>query len=141
LLQVFVYGTLKPGERFHNHYCAQALVNSRPAWVQGLLYHLPAENYPALTQGVGWVKGYLLTFAEPAILRLLDGLEDYQPERLAQDNEYQREVKDIFDEPFEQVSTSRLLAQAWVYWMEKTAIERRRGIYLPTGDWSESLFQ
>jgi gamma-glutamylcyclotransferase (GGCT)/AIG2-like uncharacterized protein YtfP len=143
LLYVFVYGTLKPGERFHHHYCASALVEAIPAWVQGLLYHLPAEKYPALTPGIGWVQGYRLKFAEPAILSTLDQLEAYQADRLAAENEYQRTLWDMFREPITPMtmsSASNSLGQAWVYWMEKTLIHQRQGVYLPDGYWSESRF-
>jgi gamma-glutamylcyclotransferase (GGCT)/AIG2-like uncharacterized protein YtfP len=46
LLRVFVYGTLKRGERNHAAYCRGA-VSAQPALVIGRLYHLP-QGYPML---------------------------------------------------------------------------------------------
>lgn len=45
-MQLFVYGTLKRGERSHERFCSQASC-IEPAWTWGRLYALP-QGYPML---------------------------------------------------------------------------------------------
>ena len=87
-MEVFVYGTLKPRESNYSAYCAGKVINSKTAYTRGHLYHLTALGYPGLTEGDGWVKGILLTFNADYDIGLLDGLEDYQPGRYPEENEY-----------------------------------------------------
>ncbi len=72
-VQVFVYGTLKPGERNYQRYCAGKVVEAQRAFTLGRLFALPM-GYPAMTTGADIVHGYLLTFADLAILDALDEL-------------------------------------------------------------------
>lgn len=107
LLNVFVYGTLKRGQRNHEPYCSGAL-SVREARVSGWLYDLPfgfpglmvpaetvlaigTEDYAGdagkqyLACGLSRsldpvVHGELLTFDDPAQrLPALDGLEEFRP--------------------------------------------------------------
>jgi len=74
---VFVYGTLKPGLRFH-HLCQDiGLLSVEKAFVQGYdLFHISPENYPAILTGSGTVYGYLLEFEDIVeALAVLDELE------------------------------------------------------------------
>jgi gamma-glutamylcyclotransferase (GGCT)/AIG2-like uncharacterized protein YtfP len=96
LLQVFVYGTLKPGEANYECYCASEVVDVKKAWVLGELYALP-QGYPAMTQGNNSVYGYLLSFKDSKVLNNLDELEDYHPQRVASENLYNRTQVEIFD--------------------------------------------
>lgn len=62
---IFVYGTLKPGLRYH--YIAQnaGLKHQEEAYLEGFdLYHLEPENYPALIEGTGRVYGWRLVFED-----------------------------------------------------------------------------
>lgn len=87
---VFVYGTLKRGERNHG-LVARLVRRVLPGYVEGFaLYHLPAGRgrpyaYPAMVPGEGRVRGEVL-FLPPEALPLLDELEDegveYQRVRL-----------------------------------------------------------
>jgi gamma-glutamylcyclotransferase (GGCT)/AIG2-like uncharacterized protein YtfP len=74
---VFVYGTLKPGGRYH--YIAQnaGLKDQKEAYLEGFdLYHLEPENYPALIEGPGRVYGWRFAFEDlPKGLAALDELE------------------------------------------------------------------
>jgi gamma-glutamylcyclotransferase (GGCT)/AIG2-like uncharacterized protein YtfP len=74
---VFVYGTLKSGER---NAALFTPTSRRPAVLsKGRLFHLPAPAaYPALyLDGPGPVKGELLRFSDPrAALRKMDRLEE-----------------------------------------------------------------
>jgi len=126
--RLFVYGTLKPGERAFGQFCEAQVT----AWLEviapGRLYHLPL-GYPALTPEAGWVQGVLLTFSTPAILTQLDEFEDYYPDR-PQDSQYQRLYRWVY-------SPDRTpLVQAWVYVMAKERVDQLGGQWLPGGIWS-----
>ena len=59
-LQVFVYGTLKPGGRYHQRYCGEFLTEAVTLVIAlGHLYDFPQLGYPAMTHGNDWVKSYL----------------------------------------------------------------------------------
>lgn len=97
-LNIFVYGTLKPGESNHQHYCVRVLEAKR-AVAFGKLFALPA-GYPAMTLGESLVKGFLLSFADTAILSKLDLLEGFAPSKLAAENEYNRQLIETYNPAF-----------------------------------------
>ena len=74
---VFVYGTLKPGER--NFKVAES--GGKFSWEEATItghdiYHLDPENYPAVIPGSGTVHGYIYTYEDmTAALPFLDELE------------------------------------------------------------------
>lgn len=107
---VFVYGTLQPGERYYGPYCADAVIEAVPAIAHGELYDLPL-GYPAMTPGDRPIQGYCLTFDSPDALARLDELEEYEPGRSPQENEYQRETIEVFS------LDRQPLGYAWVYRM------------------------
>ncbi|WNZ22992.1 gamma-glutamylcyclotransferase [Leptolyngbya sp. NK1-12] len=127
-LKVFVYGTLKPGEINYDHYCQGRVLHAQAAIMIGQLYDLPF-GYPAMTVGNSLVYGFLLSFADPAILTHLDQLEEYDPNRPTEQNEYVRVAAEVFD------LNHRSLGQAWVYQMDKTLVNKLGGILLPQGRW------
>ena len=134
-LSVFVYGTLKPGGRYHQRYCAGYLTAALPALTKGELYDFLRLGYPALTPGDDWVKGYLLKFRQEAkvcadILRRLDALEGYVADKVTDsDDDYQRCQLQIFDPDY------KPLQMAWVYRMSRAQVRQQGGVYLPDGDW------
>lgn len=128
-VQVFVYGTLKPGEINYQRYCAAGLVAAQRATTLGKLFALPM-GYPAATQGNDCVHGYLFTFADVEILDPLDELEDYQPTRENAANLYDRQKVKVYN------SQGLSLGWAWIYLMHPEKIEKFAGIYLPSGCWS-----
>jgi gamma-glutamylcyclotransferase (GGCT)/AIG2-like uncharacterized protein YtfP len=128
-LKVFVYGTLKPGEKNYHPYCASQVIETKKAYTWGQLYHLPL-GYPAMTTGKSKVMGFLLTFSNEEILESLDELEDYSSQRSPQDNEYERQkilVYDLTEEP---------LGEAWSYVMTLKKVEQLKGVLVPSGWWS-----
>lgn len=136
MLYVFVYGTLKPGER--NYWiCADRVVESSPATVKGRLYDLPL-GYPVLTPGGDPVKGYLLCFKDATILQILDDYEQHDPAEIEQlypglaieENQYMRQQLEVYD------SRDQPLGLAWAYTMTSEQISRLKGKYLPPGEWS-----
>ncbi|MEO0541839.1 MAG: gamma-glutamylcyclotransferase family protein, partial [Cyanobacteria bacterium P01_A01_bin.105] len=96
MTRVFVYGTLKPGGRYHDEFCARYLVEGVAAIAPGLLYDFPQLGYPGMTMGNGWVHGYLLSFSSEAVLTGLDWLEDYDPQATLDKNEYRRQPTPVF---------------------------------------------
>lgn len=132
LIRVFVYGTLQPGEKYHQPYCSGWVIAAEPARVKGQLYHLPL-GYPGLTTGEDTISGSLLSFDRPAILERLDELEDYKPSRNASQNLYQREQTMVFS------PNGAELGEAWIYRMALSRIQALGGIYLPEGRWSDTI--
>ena len=74
---VFVYGTLKPGER--NYRVAQrgGHHSAEESYVEGFqLFHFEPENYPGIVAGEGIVHGWLLAYDDIShALETLDVLE------------------------------------------------------------------
>jgi gamma-glutamylcyclotransferase (GGCT)/AIG2-like uncharacterized protein YtfP len=127
-LKVFVYGTLKPGECNYDRYCARAVVAQQAAIVYGQLFDLPL-GYPALTPGSGIVHGVLLEFAENGVLTQLDELEDYDPRRPIEQNEYVRIRVKTFSPQHQP------LGVAWAYQMPLEQAKRSGGVRLSDGVW------
>lgn len=129
LTHVFVYGTLKPGECNYQKYCAERVVQVRGATARGQLFALPL-GYPAMTVGAGIVEGVILSFTDDLILSDLDQLEDYQPDRPPQQNEYQRQSIQTY-----QRHNQQPLEMTWAYLMEITKVQAWGGVQLPQGCW------
>lgn len=129
-LKVFVYGTLKPGEVNYNLYCGDQVVEAKKAIAFGQLFALPV-GYPAMIPGEGLVQGFLLTFPNQAILSALDELEDYDPYRVAAENEYNRQQIEVYD------LTRETLGIAWAYLMTFEQVKHFQGIPIPSGYWSQ----
>ncbi len=128
-LKVFVYGTLKPGEINYQRYCAGAVVEAQKAIAFGQLFDLSLD-YPAMTDGESPVYGFVLTFADPDILNVLDELEDYDSRRTPEANEYQRQQIETYD------LSGQALGLAWVYLMTIERVQRLEGVLLPSGSWT-----
>jgi gamma-glutamylcyclotransferase (GGCT)/AIG2-like uncharacterized protein YtfP len=136
ILNIFVYGTLKPGEVNHDFYCRERLPACLPAFVYGQLYDLPF-GYPAMVttssgtnHNSSTVQGFVLSFTQPEVLAVLDELEDYSPARPVEQNEYRRVLVEAF------LLDGNSLGQVWVYEMELPLIQKSGGILLPQGVWS-----
>lgn len=129
LTRVFVYGTLKPGESNYHAYCAAKVMEAKTAIARGQLFALPF-GYPAMSKGNSQVQGYLLTFSDPTILQQLDWLEDYDAHRPEADNEYSRQLAEIY------APDSTPCGKAWVYLMTLERVAAMGGVLLPHGCWS-----
>lgn len=127
MINVFVYGTLKPGEANFDRHCQQAL-EMQEAIAHGTLYAL-SMGYPAMTSGDSPIYGFLLSFNDPKILVELDALEDYCPNCPFEQNEYYRQKIQTFS------LTRQPLCDAWVYLMECEKA-KRLGVLLPEGRWT-----
>ena len=74
---LFVYGTLKPGERNHPP-VAEHVRAIQPATIRGIL--IDRGRSPGLIEGQGIVQGVLLTITS-AGLAIADEIEAYHPDR------------------------------------------------------------
>ncbi|RDI96393.1 gamma-glutamylcyclotransferase [Meiothermus sp. QL-1] len=126
---VFVYGTLKQGERNFEVARRAGWVRSVPAYIEGFrLFHLPKGKsrpyaYPAVVAGEGRVWGEVQWFAELAsALRLLDWLEDAG-------REYQRVAGWAYPQEGDPV-------RVWLYvYPSVQRVQGAQGIWLPEGVW------
>jgi gamma-glutamylcyclotransferase (GGCT)/AIG2-like uncharacterized protein YtfP len=82
-LPVFVYGTLRPGEKNYPVCLAGRTVEEVAATAEGQLYFVADGGYPYVEPGPGTVAGELI-YLEPRhyaqTLRGLDALEEYDPD-------------------------------------------------------------
>ena len=125
---LFVYGTLKPGEINYPIYCGDRVLSAVRAYTWGQLYHL-SLGYPGMAEGRHKVQGYLLTFADKSCLAAIDRLEDYRPDRPIERNEYQRCLVPAFS------PSDRYLGEGWGYRMLDDKIRQYSGIPIPSGWW------
>ena len=130
LCQLFVYGTLKPGERAFASLCQPFVRATQPAQVRGRLYHLPL-GYPAMTLELGWVQGVWLTFPSQKPLSAIDAFEDYYPDR-PEDSDYHRHRHPVYD------LNQQPLGLAWVYTKTRDRVVALGGQWLPEGCWTET---
>ena len=126
--QVFVYGTLKPGESNYKIYCQGKTIAEIAAYTRGQLYHL-APGYPGMTEGNDIVRGYLLSFSDTQILDSLDTLENYSEHRAAQLNDYYRQQVPVYSLSNESLGT------AWCYLMSLERVVSYQGKLLTTQSW------
>ncbi len=150
-LNIFVYGTLKRGQRNHERFC-RGLVSAQEATVRGQLYELP-YGFPALIvpkadvfatgttdyladgetgrgieiepseKSLGpTVHGELFTFDDPEeYLPALDELEGFHPGE-----------KSLYDRVLIPVTLPKtgVTIPAWAY-----VVQSASGVYLPDGRW------
>jgi gamma-glutamylcyclotransferase (GGCT)/AIG2-like uncharacterized protein YtfP len=134
-IDVFVYGTLKPGYRYYPDYCQGKTISERAAIAYGRLYHLPTLGYPAMTAGSDRIYGFLLSFSDTKILEKLDDLEGYNPIESPDRNEYDRTQIEVFDAENPLLS----LGWVWVYQQSLDRIQALGGILLPHGCWQAEV--
>ncbi|MFW6264246.1 MAG: gamma-glutamylcyclotransferase family protein [Cyanobacteriota bacterium] len=130
-LNVFVYGTLKPGECNHEPYCGAKAIAITKAYAKGVLFDLPTLGYPAMIEGEGKVQGFLLKFPDWSVLTLLDSLEGYDPMRSPSQNEYQRQKITVY------TPSGEAIEEVWAYLMAHEKVKQLGGIWLPSGVWSK----
>jgi gamma-glutamylcyclotransferase (GGCT)/AIG2-like uncharacterized protein YtfP len=85
ITRAFVYGTLKPGGRYHYIAKDAGLNHQEESYLEGFdLYHLEPENYPALVEGQNRVYGWRFGFEDMsrglAALDELEGIHLVPPE-------------------------------------------------------------
>lgn len=130
-LPFFVYGTLRPGERYHAALLRGRTAAEVPARLPGaVLYEGP--GYPYATAGDGVVTGALITPSPDAyaqVLVVLDQLEDFHgPD----------DPRNMYDRVSRTVELpGGATARAWVYLAAPELARRLRaeGTPIPGGDW------
>lgn len=128
-LKIFVYGTLKPGESNYQRLCVGKVVEEEKAIAYGQLFDLTL-GYPGMTAGQSPIQGFVLTFADGAILSILDELEDYDPNRSESDNEYNRQLIEVYNQSGES------LGLVWVYLMSWEKVQELRGVMINSACWN-----
>lgn len=128
VVNVFVYGTLKPGEVNYQRYCAAQVISAKRAIAFGKLYALPF-GYPAMILGDLPVQGYVLSFPNSNILTNLDLLEDYNASK-PDASLYNRQLIITYNPDF------TYLGAAWVYLMTPAQVDAYDGVLLADGWWS-----
>lgn len=139
MIEVFVYGTLKPGE-INDWVYGQQAMSAKPAIVWGHLYALPI-GYPALTSGDQPIQGIILTFQEGNILAVLDQFEQHPPDRFQccfphlsiGEHQYARLAVETFD------LNQKPLGKAWAYTMTTEQVRRLGGVKISDGQWTHAL--
>jgi gamma-glutamylcyclotransferase (GGCT)/AIG2-like uncharacterized protein YtfP len=121
---VFVYGTLRSGQRNHHVAARAGLREARPAVALGLdLYHLEPEGYPAVVEGGGSVAGELLQL-RGGLSRLdrLEGVDRPEPR-------YRRALWRVEAQGGERIS-------AWLYlYLLQDRLTSGGAIRVAGGDW------
>ncbi|MFG2947454.1 gamma-glutamylcyclotransferase family protein [Streptomyces adustus] len=132
-LPFFVYGTLRPGGRYHDAFLGGRTRSAHPARLAGaVLYDGPGYPYAVEEPGGGGVRGELLTVPVEAydeLLAELDRLEEYVPgDPRSLYLRVEREVGRDAD---------GAAVRAWVYVAAPAVAERLRadGRIVEGGDW------
>ena len=79
--------------------------------------------------GENWVFGFLLSFEDENILKILDMLEGFDETNSQAANEYDRTITSVFD------IKEDLIGRAWVYSMNKNQLSRFDYSALESGVW------
>lgn len=113
-LPVFVYGTLRPGQKNYPRYLGGRTLRETPAAIEGRLYYVSGEGYPYLLPGGGTVRGVLAELRPelygPTLLEL-DQLEEYDP---------QNEARSVYLRRRAAVTLGGgRRAEAWVYYWNR----------------------
>lgn len=128
-ISIFVYGTLKPGERNYQLYCTQA-IEVQKAIARGKLYNLPMGYPAAIFPESHLVRGYLLKFGDRSVLQTLDELEEYSPNQPLTQNLYQRHQIEVYNANLES------LGMVWTYSMNQQQIDAYGGTFINNGWWT-----
>ncbi|MFE9425049.1 gamma-glutamylcyclotransferase family protein [Kitasatospora sp. NPDC006697] len=131
-LPLFVYGTLRPGQRNHARHLAGRCALVRAAVLDAAALH-DGPGYPFVLPDPGQrVVGELITVRPahyPQVLATLDALEDCRPDGRGL---YVRECLPVT------VTATGAAESAWVYLAGPAAAARLRArpALIPSGDWT-----
>jgi gamma-glutamylcyclotransferase (GGCT)/AIG2-like uncharacterized protein YtfP len=125
-LPVFVYGTLRRGEKNYSRYLAGRTTAELPGTAAGELFFVVDGGYPYLSPGTGRVHGELMEL-EPqsysATLTSLDALEEYDPRDETHSVYLRRRAQIRLADGSERT--------AWVYYWN---LPERVGVRIASGD-------
>ncbi len=123
-MNVFVYGTLRKHEKYHQLLEGATLI-AEQAWVDGHLYDTN-RGYPALKEGTNKVYGEVYSI-NGEILKRLDKLEDFVEG--CNDNLYDRKIKEV--------KTDSKRVQAFVYYGIDSSMFQKE---IKSNDWKIHRF-
>ncbi len=127
--KIFVYGSLRQDFWNHDKVLKNRVRNITPGTIHGALYHLPA-GYPAITSGTDTVHGEVCSLSQDKHLRSIDLLEGYTGDPSI--DLYTRKKKTV---TFPDGHTE----ECWVYLYIDQNYVRKKGTYLPHGDWRKYM--
>ncbi|WP_305043258.1 gamma-glutamylcyclotransferase family protein [Geoalkalibacter sp.] len=125
-LPIFVYGTLRPGEKNYRAYLGGRTLAEIPASVRGELYFVEDGGYPYLVDGAGRVEGELVILVPEdyaQTLEMLDALEEYDPNNEAASVYLRRQGRVRLTDGTE--------TDAWTYYWNCPQVVGRK---IPSGD-------
>lgn len=128
-LPVFVYGTLRPGEKNYPGYLAGRTLCELSGTVAGELFFVAEGGYPYLQPGAGRVHGELMVLAPHQYgetLKCLDALEEYDSQDEANSVYLRRRTKVRLADGSERL--------AWVYYWNLADLVGRK---IASGDFSD----
>jgi gamma-glutamylcyclotransferase (GGCT)/AIG2-like uncharacterized protein YtfP len=120
-LPVFVYGTLRPGQKNYTTFLAGRTLRETPAVIKGRLFYVEDGGYPYLLPGGGTVRGDLIELRSETYqdtLRALDELEEYDPCNEAPSVYLRRRARVTAEDGRETV--------AWVYYWNRREYAGKR---------------
>jgi len=134
----FVYGSLMQRYGNFNRFLRRKIVNVRPAYCQGFLYHLPI-GFPGLItfdDCQDMVVGELMSFRNPVkIMRALDQLEGYHPDNHLKSHYIRKKLPVIVEtDPVKQEFSE---VEAWVYTYpaDHLSLEHQKEFFVSCGNW------
>lgn len=129
-LNVFVYGTLKPGGFYWPRFCEGKVLGWYPARVRGRVFHLPVGYPAAHFEEDHWIEGVVLELRNREVLRGIDYLEGFDPYRSrSEKNDYTRCRVKAYR------SDSDEMAWVWSYEMSLAKIHGQGGKWVEDGSW------
>lgn len=131
-IRVFVYGTLKPGQKNWDRLLNGRVHRFQTARIRGRLYALRL-GFPAAVPANDWIQGYLLGLPDSELLHRIDALEGFRPDRPAHQNRYHRRVIPCFS------PTGAPLGRVYAYFMDTNTAKTLGGEPLPEGIWRPCL--
>ena len=128
-LPLFVYGTLRPGEQYHNRLLGDHIDRVESALIQGGLVQHLAGNYPCLVRGEGSVAGELVWIQPevwPKLIEAVDRFEEYSPLDM-ENSMYRREQVEA------KLGCGKVIL-AWTYVWNQAEMP---GPVIVSGDWQD----
>jgi gamma-glutamylcyclotransferase (GGCT)/AIG2-like uncharacterized protein YtfP len=126
-LPVFVYGTLRPGQKNYRQYLQGRTLREEPALCRGRLYFVEEGGYPYLTPEAGEVRGELMTLLPETYAQTLAGLdelEEYCP---------RNEAGSVYLRRMTAVSVEGKQVRAWTYYWNRPVT----GVLVVSGDFDD----
>lgn len=124
-IKLFVYGLLKSGSVFYETNLKSKVIEKHNAYTKAELFYLPNFSCPAICNGENTVKGELLIFNDPDILKIIDEFEEYY-ENSPETSIFKRKIIEIYYE-----NNKKDLAFAYV--MDKDDILKYGGMKIEKG--------